>query len=802
MSQNIRNFVIIAHIDHGKSTLADRMLELTGTVEKRKMREQFLDQMDLEREKGITIKMQPVRMLWHSDRRITQNDTQNSADSQTPSGSQTYAEETQKGAENFLYGDLTYKIRGILFEVRKKIGLGHKEQVYHNALEVEFKNAGIHFESKKNIPIVYEGEKIGTYQPDFVIDDKILIELKALPEIGKPQIEQVWSYMKGCDYKLALLVNFGSRDLEIKRVIYDTARSDSSFLRTSASGLRVSAGASDQIENNEYILNLIDTPGHVDFSYEVSRALACVEGAILLVDAGQGVQAQTIANLHLARAQNLVIIPVINKIDLPGISLEAVEDELSALLGCKKEEILMVSGKTGEGVSVLLDSVIARIPSPVEGREVVSGQRSSALSQRVSASAPRALIFDSHFDNFRGVIAHVRVFDGEFRAGDVMRAYATGADPEIMEVGYFAPALVPSGGILAGEIGYIATGLKEPEKIRVGDTVIGGLRDSALSQRVSASQALPGYREPKPMVFASVYPEDSDDYEKLRDALKKIKLNDAALFFEPEASDALGRGFRIGFLGMLHMEIIGERILREYGLDLIFTSPSVSYLVKFQDINRADEYVYSASRLPDAQYIAEIHEPWVKLEVITPQRFLGRVMELLQTIRGVYVSQEYFGHERIVISYEAPLKDILLDFFDGLKSVTEGYGSLGYELIGYRKGAVARLDILIAGVREEAFSQVVPEDRAYAEGKRVVEKLKELLPKQLFSVSLQAAIGGKILARETIPALKKNVTAKLYGGDRTRKMKLWKKQKKGKEKLKAAGTVEIPPDVFLKMLKK
>jgi GTP-binding protein LepA len=646
--ENIRNFVIIAHIDHGKSTLADRMLELTGTVEKRKMREQFLDQMELEREKGITIKMQPVRMVYH------------------PS-------------------------------------------------------------STNN-------------------------ELDANSRITNPAIRK---FVK-----------------------------DSLFV-------------------DEYILNLIDTPGHVDFSYEVSRALACVEGAILLVDAGQGAQAQTIANLHLARAQNLVIIPVINKIDLPGISVDAVADELVALLGCKKEEILKVSGKTGEGVAKILEAVILKIPPPVEKRRIESELvlRSSALSPRVSASASRALIFDSHFDNFRGVIAHVRVFDGEFKSGDIMRALATGAAPEIMEVGYFAPALVSSDHIGTGEIGYIATGLKEPEAIRIGDTITKSQISNFKSQ-ISEMEPLPGYREPKPMVFASVYPESSDDYEKLRDALKKIKLNDAALFFEPEASDALGRGFRVGFLGMLHMEIIGERIRREYGLDLIFTSPSVSYLVKFQNNSRSDEYVYSASRLPESQYISEIHEPWVKLEVITPQRFLGRVMELLQTIRGVYVSQEYFGHERAVIIYEAPLKDILLDFFDGLKSVTEGYGSLGYELTGYRKGDVARLDILIAGVREEAFSQVVPESRAYEEGKRMVEKLKELLPKQLFSVSLQAAIGGKILARETIPALKKNVTAKLYGGDRTRKMKLWKKQKKGKEKLKSAGSVEIPPDVFLKMLKK
>ena len=616
---NIRNFVIIAHIDHGKSTLADRMLELTGTVEKRKMREQFLDQMDLEREKGITIKMQPVRMVWKPDL-----STLSIANSQFSNG-------PKEGADA------------------------------------------------------------------------------------------------------------------------------------------------------EYILNLIDTPGHVDFTYEVSRALACVEGAILLVDASQGVQAQTIANLALARKEDLVIIPVINKIDLPGVRITETEDELVTLLGCVREEILHVSGKTGAGVGDLLCAVIARVPPP-------ANTGSDAL--------PRALIFDSHFDAFRGVIAHVRVVEGEFQTGEKIWLMATKSSPEIMEEGVFLPALTAKGRISRGEIGYIATGLKEPEAVRIGDTITSF--KAGAGGRVTA---LDGYREPRPMVFASLYPTDADDYERLRDSLKKIKLNDAAIFFEPEASDALGRGFRVGFLGMLHMEIIGERLHREYAIDLIFTSPSVSYLVT-STRDKSRKYVYSASRLPDENEIEEIQEPWVRLEIITPQKFLGSVMNLLSGTRGAYVSQEYLGTDRLTIIYEMPLKDILLDFFDKLKSVTEGYGSLGYELLDYRAGDLVRLDILVAGEREEAFSQVIPRGNAQNEGRIVVQKLKELLPKQLFAVSLQAAVSSKIFARETIPAMKKDVTGYLYGGDRTRKMKLWKKQKRGKERLKESGRVDIPPDIFLKMLKR
>ena len=790
---NIRNFVIIAHIDHGKSTLADRFLELTGTIEKRKMREQFLDTMELEREKGITIKMQPVRMLWHPHRGKNADYTQNNAES------------------TLLYEDLTYKIRGVLFQVRKKIGLGHKEQVYHNALEIEFKNAGLLYESKKNIPILYEGRNIGTYQPDFVVENKVLIELKALPEIGRPQVEQTWSYPKGCEYKVALLVNYGSTDLEIKRIVYDTARNVSAL---SALSQHISAGVSDQIENDEYILNLIDTPGHVDFTYEVSRALACVEGAILLVDATQGVQAQTIANLHLAKQAGLAIIPAINKIDLAGARIKETEDELVNLLGVKLEDIFKVSGKTGEGVEKLLQAVIELIPPPHgadnRGQNADNGgyfPRLSALAPldsargasngvnlRESANAPRALIFDSHFDNFRGVIAHVRVFDGEFKKQDKILMAVAKSKADIMELGFFMPELLPQEKLSTGEIGYIATGIKEPEGVRIGDTVILA-RDAENKVEIFF-----GYRQPKPMVFASVYPEDADDYEKLRDSLKKIKLNDASLFFEPEASDALGRGFRAGFLGMLHMEIIGERLKREYGLSLVFTTPSVAYLVAVKD--GKESYVYSPSLMPEEHEITSLKEPWVKLEIITPQKFLGGVMGLLRLTRGSYVSQEYFGSGRLLIVYGAPLKDILVDFFDKLKSVTEGYGSLGYELLDYRVSDLSRLDILVAGEPERAFSQMVPKEDVYNEGRSMVQKLKEILPKQLFTVSLQAAVSGKIIARETIPAMKKDVTGYLYGGDRTRKMKLWKKQKRGKERLKAGGRVEIPPDGFLKMLKR
>ena len=587
----IRNFVIIAHVDHGKSTLADRLLELTGTVEARKMQPQYLDQMDLEREKGITIKMQPVRMAY---------------------------------------------------------------------------------------------EQAG----------------------------------------------------------------------------------------RKFILNLIDTPGHADFSYEVSRALAAVEGAVLLVDAAQGVQAQTISNLHLARDQGLVIIPVINKIDLAGARVSEAEAELVSITGAAASDILKISAKTGAGVRELLRSIVERIPAPSEG-----------------TGTARALIFDSQFDPYRGVIAHVRVFDGVFRAGATIRTVATARQAEAMEVGSFAPAFMRAGSLGAGEIGYVATGLKEPDAIRVGDTLLGA----------AAADALTGYHEPQPAVFASVYPTDADDYERLRDALAKIKLNDAAIMYEPESSEALGRGFRIGFLGVLHMDIAGERLRREHGLDLTFAAPSVAYRIARAD--GGEEFVYSASRLPDPHHIRKISEPWVRLEVITPAASLGSVMKLLSETRGTYRSQTYLGPTRIAITYDAPLRDILVEFSDALKRVTAGYGSASYEPIDYQPGDLARLDAVIAGEVEPALSQIVPLEEAYRIGRRMAVKLKELLPRQLFPVSIQAAVGGRIIARETLPALKKDVTGYLYGGDRTRKMKLWSKQQRGKERLKKTGRVDIPPSVFRKLLR-
>lgn len=616
LPERIRNFVIIAHVDHGKSTLADRFLELTGTVEQRKMREQFLDQMDLERERGITIKMQPVRMRWR-----------------------------------------------------------------------------------------YEG----------------------------------------------------------------------------------AAGS------GEYLLHLIDTPGHADFSYEVSRSLAAVEGAVLLVDASQGVQAQTVANVRLARQEHLIIIPVVNKIDLPGVAIAEVAVELERLAGCRPEDVLRVSAKTGAGVAGVLRAVIERVPPPCRSPRA-----------RAAVETSRALVFDSHFDSFRGIVAHVRVFNGCFRKGERFQALATGGSGELMEVGFFAPALKAAAELAAGEIGYLATGLKDLDAIRVGDTItkfqIPRLADRRANHKFQDVEPLPGYREPKPVVFANAYPEDADGYEKLRDALQKAKLNDAALTFEPERSEALGRGFRLGFLGMLHMEIVGERLQREYGVHPIFTAPSVAYRVAGADGHA--EYVRSASRFPEASGAIRTEEPWVRLEIFTPQRFLGSVLTLLARTRGGEIAQEYLGAERLALTYEVPLKDILADFSNALKSATEGYGSFSYEPIGYRPGVLARVDVLVAGEREEALSVVVPQEHAYAEGKRLVERLKKVLPRQLFAVALQAAAGGRVIARETLPALGKNVTGHLYGGDRTRKMKLWKKQERGKKRLRARGRVAIPPGVFLEMLKR
>ena len=599
--KNIRNFVIVAHVDHGKSTLADRFLELTGTVEKRKMQEQYLDTMELERERGITIKLQPVRM----------------------------------------------------------------------------------------------------------------------------------SYI---------------------------------------------------LHTKSYILNLIDTPGHVDFSYEVSRSLAAVEGAILLVDASKGVQAQTLANLHLAKTQGLKIIPAVNKIDLPNARTAQVKEELSYLLEMEQNEILEVSGKTGANVEKLLQAVIEKVPPPRQDNET------------------KALIFDSTFDAYKGVIAYVRIFDGGFKRGDKIASWATKAKFDVLEVGFFAPKLTLSSELSAGDIGYIATGLKDPGLIRVGDTLTNAEYLNISTFKHLNFQPLAGYKEPKPMVFASFFPENAEDYDLLKDALGKLKLTDASLIYEPESSVGLGRGFRLGFLGMLHVEIISERLKREFGLSLIISTPSVEYSVKLA--SGEEVRIRSASLLPDPSKVESIAEPVVALEIITPSSYLGSVMELVSSFRNTYKATDYFGKETALLRYEVPLSEVITDFYDKLKSVSSGYASMSYEVKGMTVNDMVRLDILIAGELVEPFSRIVPKDKAYYEGRTMVTKLKEVIPPQWFEVAIQAVIGGKVIARESIRARRKDVTGYLYGGDVTRKMKLLEKQKKGKKKMKEAGRVNLPQDVFLKMLKR
>lgn len=626
--QNIRNFAIIAHIDHGKSTLADRLLEITGTINKNKMKEQFLDQMDLEREKGITIKLQPVRMH--------------------------------------------YKLKTINYE-----------------------------------------------------------------------------------------------------------------------------------------LNLIDTPGHVDFSYEVSRSLAAVEGVILLVDAVKGVQAQTLANLYFAQKQNLKIIPAINKIDLPSSRVAEVEEELADLLQIDAKEILRISAKSGIGVEDLLKEVIEKVPPPASLREQDELARppANAVALRAGlrsvAGGPatyqqnnrlKALIFDSKYDSFKGVIIYVRVFGGSVKAGDKFLLMASEARGEVKEVGMFKPDLIVSDSISSGQIGYIATGLKDLGLCRIGDTVT-----SALAP-INQSEILTGYQEPKPMVYASFYPQEAEQYLILKDALAKLKLNDASLFFEPESSQALGRGFKGGFLGMLHLEIVGERLKREFDLTLTITMPSVSYKVITKD--KKESMIHSASRLPDPSFIESMEEPWVKMEIISPPMYLGPLMDICNELGGIYLDTKYLGKEKMILEHEAPLREIIVDFYDKLKNATSGYASLNWTFIGYRKGDLVKLDILIAGEKVEAFAKVVPRSKAFHEGRKLVTVLKDLIPRQLFAVSLQATVGGKILARETISAMRKDVTGYLYGGDYTRKRKLLEKQKRGKEKMKESGRVRIPADVYFKVLRK
>ena len=613
MSQDhIRNFCIIAHIDHGKSTLADRLLDMTKTIATNKITAQFLDSMELEKEKGITIKLKPVRM-------------------------------------NYRYG-------------------------------------------------------------------------------GQP------------------------------------------------------ASAEGYGEARDYILNLVDTPGHVDFSYEVSRSLAAVEGAVLLVDATQGIQAQTLANIDLAKKQNLVIIPVINKIDMPAARIEESCQELANVLGVSPDEVIKIFAKTGLNVEQVLEAIVVKVPSP----EV----RNAAAEQKPF----RALIFDSTYDSFKGVLALVRVIDGSIKDREKIELLAAKTQAEIKELGYLNPQISPQPEIFTGEIGYIATGIKEPGKVRVGDTIA-----RIQAPNVPKIQPLAGYAEPNPMVFASFYPENPEDFELLKVALSKLKLQDPALVYEAEMKEALGRGFRCGFLGTLHVEIISERLEREFNLGLVISTPSVIY--KLFDKKGREQVIYSASDWPDPSGIEKMEEPWVLLEVIAPASYLGKLMDVLKDVRGNYLETNYLSAERAVIKYEAPLRAIVANLYDKIKSTSQGYASLNYTLLGYRPAVLVKMEIWIAGHAEEAFSRIVEEGDAYEQGKKLVEKLKEALPTQQFPVAIQAVIGGKIIARETISARRKDVTGYLYGGDKSRKKKLLEKQKKGKALMKEKGRVNVPSKTFLEIFR-
>ncbi len=593
---NIRNFCIISHIDHGKSTLADRFLEITKTVSEKNMQEQFLDSMELERERGITIKMRPVRMLY-------------------------------------------------------------------------------------------------------------------------------------------------------------------------------------EMEGEEHALNMIDTPGHMDFSYEVSRSLAAVEGAVLLVDATKGIQAQTVANLELAkqRGESFKIIPVINKIDLDSAQVEKTEEEMMQTLGAKKEEIIKISGKEGTNVEEVLRAVIKRVPSPSTKKEL----------------PPRALVFDSEYNPYKGIVAHIRLMEGELLTKDKIYLFASQTNGEVKELGFFSPEWVPCKKLSAGEIGYLATGIKEVGVVKSGDTI---------SKKGEKTEPLKGYKEPMPVVFNSFYPRDPQNYSMFRDALYEIKLMDPALVFEPEFKEAFGRGFRCGFLGSLHSEIISERLRREYGIDFIISAPSVVFKIKKS--NNEECEIKSASDWPEESAISVKREPWVRLEIITPESTLGNVMEVLEDAKGNYVDTRYLSQSRVLIVYDAPLRKIITGFHDNLKSATKGFASAGYKMQGFYEQDLVKLEIMVAHQVDEAFSVIVSRDEAYQEGKEVVSKLKEVIPQQQFPVALQAKVGGKIIARETVKASRKDVTGDLYGGDVTRKRKLLEKQKKGKKRLEKEGKVNIPQEAYFKVFKK
>jgi len=594
--ERLRNFSIIAHIDHGKSTLADRLLETTHTIDPRQMTSQVLDSMDLEREKGITIKARAVRLEYTA-------------------------------ADGLVYG-----------------------------------------------------------------------------------------------------------------------------------------------------LNLIDTPGHVDFSYEVSRSLQACEGAILVVDAAQGIEAQTLANVHLALRENLTIIPVLNKIDLPSAQPEVVMEELETILAIPREEVILASAKEGIGIEAILEAIVARIPPPM-------GDRGKPL---------QALVFDSHYDPYKGVIVYVRLAAGTLHDHDRIRLMASAAEADLLELGYFRPALVPVGTMHAGDVGYVATGLKNVREAQVGDTITTVARP--------APEALPGYQEAKSLVFAGIYPVSGEDYPLLRDAIEKLHLNDASFSYEPESSVALGFGFRCGFLGLLHMEIVQERLEREFGLDLIASAPSVQYEV-LQTHERGILHVDNPAHLPPVSEIEEIREPWVQLSVVTPSTYIGPLMELSTQRRGSFVGLEYIDPVRVLMRFELPLAELIVDYYDQLKTRTSGYASMDYEEIGYRAAQLVKLDVLVAGEPVDALSMIVHRDKSVAIGRTLAERLKQLIPRQMFEVPIQASIGANVVARETVRAMRKNVLAKCYGGDITRKRKLLEKQKEGKRRMKRVGSVEIPQEAFLAMLR-
>ncbi len=593
----IRNFCIIAHIDHGKSTLADRMLQLTGVVDQRQMRAQYLDRMDIERERGITIKSQAVRLPW-------------------------------------------------------------------------------------------------------------------APTTGEGQ-------------------------------------------------------------GSTHILNMIDTPGHVDFTYEVSRSLAACEGTVLLVDAAQGIEAQTLANLYLAMEKDLAIVPVLNKIDLPAAQPEKFAEELANLVGCQPEDVLRVSAKTGLGVDALLDKIVATVPAPVGPKDAPA----------------RAMIFDSVYDSYRGVVTYVRVVDGQLNKRERIRMMSTGATHELLEIGVSSPEMTPADGIGVGEVGYIITGVKDVRQSKVGDTIT--------SLHNGATEALGGYKDPRPMVFSGLYPLDGSDYPDLREALDKLQLNDAALVYEPETSAALGFGFRVGFLGLLHLDVVRERLEREFGLDLIATAPNVVYRVVMEDGKEVS--VTNPSEFPEGK-ISDVFEPVVRATLLAPSEFIGAIMELCQQRRGTLLGMDYLSEDRVEIRYTLPLAEIVFDFFDQLKSKTRGYASLDYEPTGEQAGSLVKVDILLHGDKVDAFSAVTHKDAAYAYGVRLVAKLRELIPRQAFEIPIQAAVGSRVIARETIRAIRKDVLAKCYGGDISRKRKLLEKQKEGKKRMKMVGSVEVPQEAFIAVL--